>query len=59
MILIEIDSKWISKLSIVEFIVYSSNNESVAKSSFKLIYRQKVYNIVDWLDNLHKIEGSQ
>ena len=35
---VDIDSKWVDKLSFVEFAINSSENASTGKTSFELLY---------------------
>ena len=56
---VDVDSKWVKKLSFVEFAVNSSENTSMGKSPFELLYGQPVRLVADHLDGLHRNESAQ
>ena len=56
---VDVDSKWVGKLSYVEFAINSSENASTGKSPFELLYGQPVRLVADHLDGLHRNESAQ
>ena len=56
---VDVDSKWVEKLSFVEFAINSSENASTGKSPFELLYGQPVRHVADHLDGLHRNESAQ
>ena len=55
---VDIDAKWVNKLSYVEFAINASENTSTGKSPFELLYGQPVKGVVDHLDGMHRNEGA-
>jgi len=56
---VNVDSKWVDKLSYVKFAINSSENASTGKSPFELLYGQPVRLVADHLDGLHQNKSAQ
>ena len=56
---VDVDSKWVKKLSFVEFAINSSENASTGMSPFEMLYGQPVRHVADHLDGLHRNESAQ